>query len=119
MPPRLPRESEAAAQGALDGIQAKVKRLATTSALPTETLQTLGKELAGYQQRLQQLITAQVQVDQGQAGITTTITTLLSVADKLTAIQKGIPAGGCDRLHVSCCWYGWPSRSPLACWAPG
>jgi methyl-accepting chemotaxis protein len=82
------KDNEATAHGALDGIQAKVKQLATTSTLPTEALQKLGSELDGYQQRLQQLITTQAQVDQGQAGITTTITTLLSVADKLTAIQK-------------------------------
>lgn len=82
------KENESAAHRALDEIQAKVKLLGTTSGLPTEALQTLGNEIAGYQQRLQQLITTQVQVDQGQAGITTTITSLLSIADKLTAIQK-------------------------------
>ena len=79
------QDNEGAAHRALDNIQAKVKQLGTSTTLPTEALQKLGNELAGYQQRLQQLITTQAQVDQGQAGITTTIPTLLSIADKLTS----------------------------------
>lgn len=82
------KETEDTAHQALDQVEAKVKALGSTSTLPAEAVQKLVSEIAGYQQRLQQLIDGQAKVDQAQAGISGTITTILGLSDKLTAIQK-------------------------------
>nr|WP_278439670.1 methyl-accepting chemotaxis protein [Pseudomonas oryzihabitans] len=81
------KDSEQTARTSIGAALTQAKALGAT-ALPTEAVQKLVNEITGYGQRLDQLVTAQAQVDQAQGGITTTITTLLSVADKLTAIQQ-------------------------------
>ena len=81
------KETEEAARNAFNEVLKQVKALEAT-ALPADLVQKLAGELDGYQQRLQQLVTLQAKVDEAQGGITTTITSLLSIADKLTAIQQ-------------------------------
>jgi methyl-accepting chemotaxis protein len=81
------KEGEQAARTSIAAVIAQVKGLDTT-ALPATSVQKLLEEVNGYQQRLEQLVATQVRVDEAQAGITSTITTLLTVADKLTAIQQ-------------------------------
>ena len=81
------KDSEQAARTAIGVVINQAKALGAT-ALPADTVQKLLGEINGYQQRLDQLVATQVRVDEAQAGITRTITTLLSIADKLTAIQQ-------------------------------
>ena len=81
------KDSEQTARASVNAALNQAKALGAT-ALPTETVQKLVGEISGYGQRLDQLVAAQAQVDQAQGGITTTITTLLGIADKLTAIQQ-------------------------------
>ncbi|WP_288404544.1 methyl-accepting chemotaxis protein [uncultured Pseudomonas sp.] len=81
------KDTEQTARTSVNATLTQAKALGTT-ALPTETVQKLVGEITAYGQRLDQLVAAQAQVDQAQGGITTTITTLLGIADKLTAIQQ-------------------------------
>ncbi|WP_282288511.1 HAMP domain-containing methyl-accepting chemotaxis protein [Pseudomonas sp. PS02302] len=81
------KDSEQTARTSVNAALTQAKALGAT-ALPTETVQKLVGEISGYGQRLDQLVAAQAQVDQAQGGITTTITTLLGIADKLTGIQQ-------------------------------
>ncbi|WP_372240049.1 methyl-accepting chemotaxis protein [Pseudomonas sp. BAV 2493] len=81
------KDSEQTARTSVNAALTLAKALGAT-ALPTATVQRLVGEISGYQQRLDQLVAAQAQVDQAQGGITTTITTLLGIADKLTGIQQ-------------------------------
>ena len=81
------KDSEQKVRDSVNAAFSQAKALGAT-ALPAETVQKLLGEISGYGQRLEQLVAAQAQVDQAQGGITTTITTLLSIADKLTAIQQ-------------------------------
>ncbi|MDQ7913170.1 methyl-accepting chemotaxis protein [Pseudomonas sp. 102515] len=81
------KDSEQTARNSVNDALTQAKALSAT-ALPAETVQKLLGEISGYQQRLDQLAAAQARVDQAQGGITTTITTLLGIADKLTASQQ-------------------------------
>nr|WP_145004892.1 methyl-accepting chemotaxis protein [Pseudomonas psychrotolerans] len=81
------KDGEQAARAAIATVIDQVKAL-DTAALPANTVQQLLGEITGYQQRLEQLVVTQARVDEAQGGITSTITTLLSIADKLTAIQQ-------------------------------
>ena len=81
------KDSEQTARTSVNTALTQAKALGAT-ALSTETVQKLVGEISGYGQRLDQLVAAQAQVDQAQGGITTTITTLLGIADKLTGIQQ-------------------------------
>lgn len=81
------KESEEAARSAIDGVRTQVKALASTG-LPSDVQKKLEGEIDGYQQRLQQLAVQQAKVDEGQAGISASITSILANSDKLTAIQK-------------------------------
>ncbi|MEH3023372.1 MAG: methyl-accepting chemotaxis protein [Pseudomonas oryzihabitans] len=92
------QEAEAGARQAIASVRAQVKALDST-ALPSDVVQKLDGEIDGYLQRLQQLVTQQVKVDEGQASITAAITTLLAHSDKLTAIQQDFQAEDVARAH--------------------
>ncbi|MDR6236527.1 HAMP domain-containing methyl-accepting chemotaxis protein [Pseudomonas oryzihabitans] len=81
------KDTEEIVRDAISSVLSQVRALSSTG-LPADRVQKLVDEFAGYQQRLQQLTALQARVDEAQAGITTCITALLSVADKLTVIQR-------------------------------
>ena len=85
------KDAEEGARSAIDSVHNQVKALGT-SGLPVAVLRQLDGEILGYQQRLQELSAQQAKVDEGQAGITACITAILSISDKLTAIQKDFQA---------------------------
>jgi len=85
------KETEEAARNSFNEVLKQVKALDATN-LPVDLVQKLAGELDGYQQRLQQLVALQAKVDEAQGGITATITLLLSIGDKLTAIQQDFQA---------------------------
>jgi len=85
------KEAEEAARNAIEEVKSQIKAL-STSGLPAEVVQQLDQSVDGYRQGLQQLIAEQAKVDEGQAGISTTIASILATTDKLTAIQKEFQA---------------------------
>lgn len=62
------------------------------SSLPRDNVQNLINAVSEYQKRLQDLIDLQARVDEAQGGITTSITAILSITDKLTDIQTEFQA---------------------------
>ncbi|WP_338544679.1 methyl-accepting chemotaxis protein [Pseudomonas benzopyrenica] len=62
------------------------------SSLPRDNVQNLINAVSEYQKRLQDLIDLQARVDEAQGGITTSITAILSITDKLTDIQTELQA---------------------------
>lgn len=81
------KESEDAARSAISAVLTQIKRLESSN-LPANDIQKLAAEISHYQQELQHLITLQTDVDNAQGGISTSITAILSTADKLTANQN-------------------------------
>jgi len=81
------KETEEAARSAITSVSTQIKALKSTD-LPSDVVQKLAGEISDYQQKLQQLIAEQAEVDRAQGGITTSITAILATADKLTAIQN-------------------------------
>lgn len=63
-----------------------VKRLESTS-LPVASVSALSLDLLAYEKQLQALVTTQHNVDTAQAGITSSITALLNLTEKMTDIQ--------------------------------
>ena len=85
------KDTEEAARTATSGVLAQMDALEKTS-LPRDVVQKLADELKAYQARLLQMVEDQAKVDAAQGGITTSITALLTITDKLTAIQKELQA---------------------------
>ncbi|KAA8686782.1 HAMP domain-containing protein [Pseudomonas caricapapayae] len=52
------------------------------------TVQNLARVFADYGKQLEALVAAQTKVDEAQAGITSSITKILDISDKMTAIQN-------------------------------
>ncbi|WP_347884009.1 methyl-accepting chemotaxis protein [Pseudomonas aestiva] len=82
-------ETEEAARTAIAAVLAQVKGLDSTE-LPSNTIQAFSGEVSNYQRELQHLITGQAEVDKAQGGISTSITAILTVADKMTDIQNDL-----------------------------
>ncbi|GAB7528008.1 methyl-accepting chemotaxis protein [Pseudomonas sp. 3A(2025)] len=70
----------------INSTSALVKALETTS-LPTVSVRDLSLEILAYEKQLQTLVTAQEKVETAQAGITSSITALLNITEKMTDIQ--------------------------------
>lgn len=79
-------DTENAARAAIAAAQNQISDLAT-SKLPNENIRQLADAITKYHERLNDLVVLQNRVDEAQAGITATITSILALADKLTAIQ--------------------------------
>nr|WP_183629296.1 methyl-accepting chemotaxis protein [Pseudomonas sp. AS2.8] len=81
------KETEEAAQSAISAVLTQIKGLDSAN-LPNPSVQKLTVDVSNYQKELQRLIVLQSDVDKAQAGITTTITAILTTADKLTTNQN-------------------------------
>ncbi|ONN71202.1 histidine kinase [Pseudomonas oryzihabitans] len=98
------KDTEETARNAISAVLAQTKAL-ETSGLPPDIVQKLANEVSGYQDRLQQLVGDQAKVDAAQGGITTSITALLAITDKLTAIQKELQASdAAGAQHMLLIW---------------
>ncbi|KTT47622.1 histidine kinase [Pseudomonas oryzihabitans] len=83
------QETEETARSAIAAVLAQIKGLESTD-LPSNAVQKLAGEINNYQQELQHLIAEQADVDKAQDAISTSITAILTTADKMTAIQNDL-----------------------------
>ena len=81
------KQTEEAARSAISTVVAQIKGLETTG-LPSNAIQKFASEINNYQLELEHLIAEQADVEKAQGGISTSITAILAVADKMTAIQN-------------------------------
>lgn len=81
------KDAEDIVRQAISDVSTKIDALRNTS-LPGVEVQKLADAVADYGKRLQALVAAQARVDEAQGGITTSITTILNITDKMTAIQN-------------------------------
>lgn len=82
-------EAEKTARIAIAASQKQISDL-DASKLPSELIRQLTEAISSYHERLNDLTVLQTRVDEAQAGITASITALLDITDKLTAIQTGL-----------------------------
>ncbi len=75
------KESENTVRSAISNVVEQVK------ALPPASVGTLPFEVSAYEKQLQVLVATQERVDTAQAGITTSITALLGITEKLSDVQ--------------------------------
>ncbi|MCO8164339.1 methyl-accepting chemotaxis protein [Pseudomonas sp. 21LCFQ010] len=79
--------TDAEAHKAIAEVMALVNSL-TGTAIPARDVQQLSAELQRYEAQLNTMVATQARIDQAQAGITLTVSNLLDIAGKMTAIQR-------------------------------
>ncbi|MEE4672818.1 methyl-accepting chemotaxis protein [Pseudomonas alliivorans] len=69
------------------------------TSLPSAEVQELTSAIAAYSAQLEALVAAQARVDEAQGGITASISTILGITDKMTAIQGQLRASDAEEAQ--------------------
>lgn len=85
------KNTEATIRQSLEVVINQLGSFRTTS-IPEREVQALANAFADYNNKLASLVTVQTRVDDAQEGITSNITAILKITDRMTEIQQGLRA---------------------------
>lgn len=85
------KNTEATIRQSLEVVINQLGSFRTTS-IPEREVQALANAFADYNNKLASLVAVQTRVDDAQEGITSNITAILKITDRMTEIQQGLRA---------------------------